>query len=276
MRRRLVRIAASAAGVAVALYLAAVGYLYFFQRDYVFERDVAIASPAERGLTGIEVLTLRAGDGTTLTGWYAAAAEGRPAILYFHGNAGNVADRDDRFRQILATGFGLLAMNYRGYGGSEGSPGEAALFSDALEIFDWLAERTDRIVVYGESLGTAVACHVAAGREAGALLLEAPFTSALDIAAATYPLVPVGLLMRDPFLSRDAIKRVEEPVLILHGTADQIVPVDHGRSLFEAAGEPKRLAIVEGAGHSDLWDRGLWPIVLDFLNANGLAGRPQA
>ena len=276
MRRRLVRIAASAAGVAAALYLAAVGYLYLFQRDYVFKPGRELRTPAERGLEGVEVVAIQANDGTVLSGWYAAAAPGQPTLLYFHGNAGTVSGRSERFKQVIDSGFGLLAMSYRGYAGSEGSPSEAALFSDALEIFDWLAERTDPIVVYGESLGTAVACHVAAGREAGALVLEAPFTSALDIAAATYPWVPVGLLMRDPFLSRDAIKRVDEPMLILHGTSDAVVPVEHGRRLFEAAGEPKRLAIVEGAGHADLWDRGLWPIVLNFLNANGVASRPQA
>ena len=164
------------------------------------------------------MIAIQANDGTVLSGWYAAAAPGQPTLLYFHGNAGTISGRSERFKQVIDSGFGLLAMSYRGYPGSEGSPSEAALFSDALEIFDWLAERTDRIVVYGELLGTAVACHVAAGREAGALVLEAPFTSALDIAAATYPWVPVGLLMRDPFLSRDAITHVDEPVLILHGT----------------------------------------------------------
>jgi uncharacterized protein len=260
----------------IAVYLVAVGYLFVVQRSYVFVPGGTLASPADEGLEAVDVVTLRSADGTTLTGWYAEAEAGLPILLYFHGNAGNISDRADRFRQVLASGFGLLALSYRGYAGSGGRPGEAALFSDALETFDWLAERTDDIVVHGESLGTAVATYVAAERPARALVLEAPFTAALDMAADTYPWVPVSWLMRDPFLSRDYIERVEEPVLIAHGAADEMVPVEHGRRLFEAAGEPKALVIIDGASHSDLWDRGLWPAVLEFLRKQGVAAQPVA
>ena len=138
------------------------------------------------------------------------------------------SERAPRFKQVAESGFGVLGMSYRGYAGSGGSPSEAALFSDALEIFDWLAARSGDIVVHGESLGTASPPTLPPSAPAAALMLEAPFTAAVDIAAATYPWVPVSLLMRDPFLSRDHIRRVEEPVLILHGTADRVVPVDTG------------------------------------------------
>ena len=184
-------------------------------------------------------------------------------------------ERAPRFKQVAESGFGVLAMSYRGYAGSGGSPTETALFSDALETFDWLAARSDSIVLHGESLGTAVATYVAAERPAAALVLEAPFSAALDIAAATYPWLPVSLLMRDPFLSRDHIRRVDEPVIILHGTADRVIPVESGRRLFEAADEPKELVIVDGAGHLDLWKSGLWPIVLDFLKKNGVVGQAE-
>jgi fermentation-respiration switch protein FrsA (DUF1100 family) len=253
----------------VAAYLAAAGYLYVFQRDYVFKPGGTLAAPVEP----IEVVTIRSADDTALTGWYAEPQPGRPTLLYFHGNAGNVSGRAERFEEVLASGFGLLAASYRGYPGSEGSPSEAALFADGLALFDWLAERSDDIVVHGESLGSGVATYVAAERPARALVLEAPYTAALDIAAATYPWIPVSLLMSDPFLSREHIKRVEEPVLILHGTADRVIPVEHGRKLFEAAGEPKELVIVEGAGHGDLWDRGLWQAVLGFLEKNGIGAQ---
>jgi len=269
VRYRILKVFGVTTGAACSAYIAAAGYLYLFQRSYVFHPDATIVAPAERALEGVESATIEAQDGTRLAGWYNAAEPGRPTVLYFHGNAGTIAGRADRFRQILASGFGLLAMNYRGYGGSAGSPSEAALFSDGVEIFDWLAERSGTIVVHGESLGTAVATYVAAERPAAALILEAPFTAALDIAAATYPWVPVRLLMRDPLLSREHIRRVEEPVLIVHGTADAVVPVDYGERIYEAAGEPKEIAIVDGAGHSDLWERGLWAIALGFLERNG-------
>lgn len=274
MRHRLFRSLGVLIAIAVAAYLAAVGYLFVAQRSYVFVPGGTLTLPARQNLAGVEVVTLTMADGTELTGWYAEPATGEPTLLYFHGNAGNIADRAPRFEQVLASGFGLLAMSYRGYPGSGGSPSEAALFSDALEIFDWLSGRTDDIVVHGESLGSAVAAYVAAQRPARALVLEAPFTAALDMAADTYPWVPVSWLMRDPFLTRETIKRVEEPVLIAHGTADTVVPADHGRRLFELAREPKALFIVEGAGHSDLWRNGFWPRLLAFLAEQGVVAQP--
>jgi fermentation-respiration switch protein FrsA (DUF1100 family) len=270
VRHRLLRAIGLLIATVIVVYLAAVGYLYLFQRSYVFAPGGSLATPAEEGLEQTEIVSLRSADGTELTGWYREADPGLPTILYFHGNAGNISDRADRFQQIAASGFGFLAFSYRGYAGSGGLPSEATLFSDGLETFDWLAARSGAIVVHGESLGTAVATYVAAERPTQALILEAPFTAAVDIAAATYPWVPVSFLMRDPFLSREAITKVSEPVLIAHGTEDIVVPVDHGRRLFEFAREPKRLAIFEGAGHANLWDRGLWETVREFLAANGV------
>jgi len=272
LRRPAIRAVALVLAVALTLYLGAVGYLYVFQRSYVFVPGGDFASPAEKGLDGVEVVTLAARDGTELTGWYAKPSPGRPTLLYFHGNAGNVSGRAKRFRQVLDSGFGLVAMSYRGYPGSGGSPSEAAFFSDSLQVFDWLAAKMPEIVVYGESLGTAVATYVASERPARALVLEAPFTAALDIAAATYPWAPTSLLMRDPFLTRENILRVEEPVLIVHGTGDTVVPVDMGRQVFALAREPKNLAIIDGAVHNDLWDHGLWPVVLGFLRTEGVSG----
>jgi hypothetical protein len=255
----------------LVVYAAVVGYLYFFQRSFVFQPGGVLRSPEEESLRGVEVVTIRAADGTSLAAWYAEPEAGKPSVLYFHGNADALSARADRFRQILDSGFGLLAASYRGYPGSGGSPSERALLADALELFDWLGTRTDSIVVQGESLGTAVAIHVAAERPTRALLLEAPFTAALDIAKATYPWAPVAYLMRDPFLSRERIARVAEPLLILHGANDRIVPVEHGRRLFEAANEPKAIVVFEEADHQDLWDVGLWPAVLRFLEEHGVA-----
>jgi uncharacterized protein len=265
VRHPILRSAAAVAAILATAYLAAVGYLFAFQRDYIFKPDGTLASASEKGLPGVEVVTFEAADGTTLTGWFQPAEPGEPTLLYFHGNAGNISERAKRFKQVVDSGFGFLAMSYRGFAGSGGTPSETALVSDGLEIFDWLAKRSDAIVIYGESLGTGVATEVAARRESRGLVLEAPYTAALDIAAATYPWVPVGLLMRDPFLSREHIKDVEEPVLIVHGTGDQVIPIEQGERLFEIAREPKSLAIIDGGRHSDLWDRGLWSIVVEFL-----------
>ena len=174
------------------------------------------------------------------------------------------------FGRSSRSGFGFLAVSYRGYPGSGGHPSESALVSDGEMEFDWLKERSPSIVIHGESLGTGVATEVAAARPPRALILEAPFTAALDIAEATYPWVPVKWLMRDPFLSREHIKDVHAPLLIIHGTADQVIPVEEGKRLFASANEPKSLVIVEGAEHGNLWEHGLWPDVLDFLKKNGV------
>jgi fermentation-respiration switch protein FrsA (DUF1100 family) len=131
-------------------------------------------------------------------------------------------------------------------------------------------------VLHGESLGTGVASYVAAERPARAVVLEAPYTATVDIAAETYPWVPVSLLMRDQFLSREHVTRIDEPLLIVHGTADARIPVEHGKRLHALAGGPKKLSLIEGARHNNLWDQGLWRIVLGFLAESRVIAQPEA
>jgi len=268
MRAALLALAALA-----LLYVGAVGFLYLVQRSLVFLPIGVAGEPDPRRLPGVEAVTIAMADGTPLTVWARAPEAGRPTILYFHGNAGTLSIRTPRFAEIAASGFGLLAPAYRGYSGSGGTPSEEALIRDALALFDRLRACVEGpIVLHGESLGTSVATAVAAEREAAALILEAPFTAALDLAAAQYPWVPVGLLMRDPFLTRERLPRVSAPVLIVHGTEDGIVPVEHGRRL--AALHPgAEMIAVEGGRHSDLWERGLWDAALAFLEKRGIAAR---
>jgi fermentation-respiration switch protein FrsA (DUF1100 family) len=255
-------------GLCGAIYLAPVSYLYVFQRSFVFKPGGDLAAPAEKGLAGVDVRSFKMADGVRLTGWYAPAAAGKPSVLYFHGNASNLSGRSDRFQTILASGFGLLAASYRGYPGSGGSPGERQMIADGLALYDWLSRTTGQIVVHGSSLGAGIAVAVAARRDARAVVLEAPFTAAVDIAASQYPWMPVGLLMKDQFRSRERIGDVSEPLLIVHGTDDRVIPVGHGERLYALASEPKTLAIIEGAGHGDLWRRGLWQRVLQLLDEN--------
>lgn len=275
MRRTAVRLLLVLIAVIVAAYVGAVGYLYVFQDSFVYEPSGTLKTPAEEGLPSVEVIEMRMADGTPLTGWYEAADAGRPVLLYFQGNSGNISGRADRFRQVLGSGFGLLAMSYRGYPGSGGAPSEKALFSDALEIYDWLAGRTSDIVIHGESLGTGIATYTASQRPEEALVLEAPYTAAVDIAAERYPWVPVRLLMRDQYRSDDYIDEIDTPLLIVHGTADTTIPVRFGERLYEMALDPKEIAIIEGATHDNLWENGLWPTALAFLQQNGVIDQPE-
>jgi pimeloyl-ACP methyl ester carboxylesterase len=249
------------AGIAYAM---AAGYMYFNQRSFIFIPTGELGTPEEKGLTGVSVETVAMSDGTKVAVWRAdPAARRAPTVLYFHGNSANVSARWKRFKQILDSGFGLYAPSYRGYAGSEGSPSEEALISDGLEHFDRIAATGSPMLIHGESLGSGVAAAVAAERpQTDLLVLEAPYTALIDMAWNRYPWLPVGLMMKDPMPTRDRIGKIDAPVLIVHGTEDRIIPVEHGRRLFEYAKPPRQLVIVEGGSHSNLWSNGMWDTVL--------------
>lgn len=257
--------------ITVGVYAAAAGFMYATQRNYVFLPSGVLSNPAAEGLEGVVVEEVTVPDGTVVTVWRAEPARhDLPTVLYFQGNGGNISTRAPRFRKIMESGFGFYAPAYRGYPGSEGSPSEEKFISDALHHFDRADAISSGIVIHGESLGTGVATAVAAQRNAEALVLEAPFTATVDIAADVYPWLPVSLLMKDQFRSRDRIAHVEEPVLILHGTDDKVVPFAHGQAIYEFANSPKQFAPFEGAGHTELWRLGLFDTVIEFLENQGL------
>nr|WP_319386031.1 alpha/beta fold hydrolase [uncultured Roseibium sp.] len=250
---------------AAIAYSMAAGYMYLNQRSFIFVPSGELATPEDKGLQNVSVELVEMADGTRTTVWTAEPAEeGLPTVVYFHGNSSNLSGRWQRFKMILDSGYGLYAPTYRGYAGSEGSPSETAIISDALEHFDRAASAGTPIIVHGESLGSGVATAVAAERPDTALLvLEAPYTALVDMAAASYPWLPVGFLMKDQMKTRERIGKVEAPALIIHGTEDAIIPVEHGEQVFQYASEPKELLIFDGAGHGDLWKRGLWDSVRD-------------
>ncbi|MEM6462192.1 MAG: alpha/beta hydrolase [Pseudomonadota bacterium] len=256
------------AAIVAVFYIAAASLMYVFQRDLLFRSSGVLTGPQEHGLDNVYAETVAMRDGTSVTVWRSSPSdEAAPTVLYFHGNGGNLAGRARRFQSIIDNGFGLYAPTYRGYPGAGGQPSEAAIVSDALEHFDRASENSSAIVVHGESLGTGVAVAVAAERDARAVVLEAPYTAALDIAAQAYPWLPVSLLMRDPFLSRSRIGDVDEPLLIVHGSADATIPLSHGQALYDIANEPKHLVVYEGAGHTQLWSFGLLDTAVEFLDS---------
>ena len=212
-------------------------------------------------------MRLTSSDGEKLIAWHVAPRGERPVVLYFHGNAGALDLRAGRFRALVADGTGLLALSYRGYGGSSGQPSEEGLIRDALAAYDFAAARyaTQRLVLWGELLGTAVAIALAAERKVGGLILDAPFTSIADVGAAAYPFVPVRWFIKDGFHSDRRIARVHAPILALHGERDSIVPIRFGERLFALAGEPKRFVRYRQGDHVDLDDYGAMDEVRKFL-----------
>jgi fermentation-respiration switch protein FrsA (DUF1100 family) len=242
--------------------------MYVAQRSLMYHPDRQRIPPAEAGLPQAEELVLDTADGEKVIVWHIPPKGDRPVVIYFQGNAGGLNLRAGRFAALTADGTGLIALSYRGYGGSTGSPTETGLIADAHAVYAFAASRypPERIVPWGESLGSGVAVALASTRKVSRLMLEAPFTSALDVGARVYWFLPVRLLMKDPFRSDLRIAEVSVPVQIVHGTRDDVVPFSFGERLFALANEPKRFIRVEGGGHSDLDRFGAIAAAHAFLN----------
>lgn len=238
------------------------------QRALLYFPSDRLPTPAEIGATDYQVVQLTTVDGLVLTAWYAPARDGRATIVYLHGNAGNIAGRVPKLRPFRAAGYGVLLVGYRGYGGNPGTPSEAGLLADGAAGLAFLADAgvaSDEMVLFGESLGAAMAVQLAADRQVAALILEAPFTSIIDAGSYHYPFLPVETLAEDRFESIRHIAKVTAPVLIVHGERDRVVPVAQGRRLLAAASEPKRGAFLPLAGHNNLAAFGVADIQLAFL-----------
>lgn len=227
------------------------------ERTFIFfpERRL-LATPADVGLE-YEDLRFAAADGTRLHGWF-VPGRARTPLLWFHGNAGNVGDRVDLLADLHhELRVAILILEYRGYGASEGTPSEAGLYLDARAALAALAERLAvppaRIVLFGQSLGAAVAVELARREPPAGLVIESPFTSVADMARHHYARLPVWPLLRGRFDSLKRIADVDAPLLVVHGADDDIVPARMGERLFAAAREPKRLLLVPGAGHNDAY-----------------------
>ena len=256
------RTALTLVGFAVAVYAAVVLLFYVKQGALLYPASTERRTAAQAGLSGFEDVVLPTPDGERIVGWYRAPQPGRAILLYFHGNGGSLLNRAGRARVLTEDGRGLLIVSYRGYSGSTGTPTETGLRTDARTAYDWLALRlpAERIVLYGESLGTGVAVGLATERRVAGVVLDAPFTSAADVAGHHYAFLPVWLL-RDQYRSLDRIRDIRAPLLILHGDQDGVVPFALGERLYEHAAAPKRFVRIPGGDHaSNLESGGLEPV----------------
>jgi fermentation-respiration switch protein FrsA (DUF1100 family) len=259
----------------VLVYVIVVGALYLFQRRILFVPGTAPPDRLEAGLTAMSEVDLRTEDGLTLRSWYHKAAPGRPTIVYFQGNAGTIEGRDFKARPMIKAGLGVLLVGYRGYGGNPGHPSETGLIADGRAAIDFLKGEgvpAGDTVLYGESLGSGVAVALAAqveeqgGPRFGAVILEAPYTSIVEIAAARYRFAPVDWLIKDRFDTLFRIARVTAPLLVLHGEKDRLIDASYGRRVFTVANDPKELRLFPEGRHSDLFDHGALEAVLGFLD----------
>jgi uncharacterized protein len=255
------------AAIALVLYAALTITVYVAQRTLMYFPDTAHVTPAATGLPEAEEVPLTSADGTHIHIWHVPPRDDKPVIVYFHGNGGSLAGRVDRFRTLTDDGIGLVGVEYRGYGGTEGSPSEQGLIADAEAGYAFAAAHypVPQIVVWGESLGTGVAVELAAEKPVGRLILEAPFTSAEAVGARRYWYLPVRFLMKDQFRSDERIGEVKAPLLILHGLQDRVVPYAMGEEMFELANKPKHIVRFLDGGHEDLDANGALNAVARFL-----------
>jgi len=261
------------AGV-VGVYLLVALVTYMGQRRLMYFPDTARTLPAQAGLPNVSERVLNTPDGARIVVWYGKAKPGQPTLLYFHGNGGGLADRAERFRRFMGQGWGVYMMAYRGYAGSTGYPTEANNVADARLAYGALVQEgvlPESIIVYGESLGTNLATRVASEKVSAGLILEAPYTSVLDIALTDYPFLPVRLLLSDRYETDKVLPQVKVPLLIIHGKEDGIIPVSMAQKLAKLANEPKRLVIFPEGDHSDLYVNGnnALPVVRDWIRGLG-------
>jgi fermentation-respiration switch protein FrsA (DUF1100 family) len=249
-------------------YIALVALMYVVQRVLMYFPETFRTAPAEAGFPQAEEVVLDTADGERIIVWHVPPREGRPVLLYFHGNGGSLRYRVDRFGALTAHGEGLVALSYRGYGGSTGSPTEDGLIDDARAVYEFAVARypADKLVLWGESLGSGVAIALAVERKVSRLVLEAPFLSAADIAAGAYPFIPVRWLMKDQFRSDLRVDKVTAPVLIVHGDRDRVVPIASGQALYRLITSPKRFVRIAGGGHENLGAFGAVEAARKFLD----------
>ncbi len=231
--------------------------LWSIQRGLIYFPSGDPGTPADAGLPQADTVAIDTHDGLTLGGWFVPASE--PAtgatVVVFNGNGGNRASRAPLAAELARHGIAALLFDYRGYGGNPGAPSEKGLASDARAAVRYLASRPgldgDRIIYFGESLGSGVAVGLAVERPPFALILRSPFTSLVDVGRLHYPFLPVSLVLRDRFPSLARIASLERPLLVIATDKDEVVPTAQSERLYNAAASPKRLVIVEGAGHND-------------------------
>lgn len=275
-RRRAFRLA-SLSVLTLALIGLPLGYFMLrrFERSITFHPAREPWGGSWKLPPGAEDVWFKVADGTRLHGWFVRAARQPSAatVVYMHGNGGNVSYLDWVGESLAERGFDVLLFDYRGYGRSEGEVSdERGIYADADAAFDYVTTgrgvAPEKVVLYGQSLGTAAAVDVAARRTCGAIIRESGFSSASDMAATIMPWLPrfAHRLTKNRFDSVRKLPAVRCPVLVAHGDRDEMIPVEQGRKLFAAAPEPKRLVIVPGAGHNNLVSTGGAPYINDVAD----------
>ncbi|SEQ76804.1 hypothetical protein SAMN05421690_100187 [Nitrosomonas sp. Nm51] len=251
--------------------------IFFTQSRLIYFPHVGreiVATPSQIGLN-YETVAINTGDGETLDGWFVPVPDALGTVLFLHGNAGNISHRLEYLSMFHALGLNTMIFDYRGYGQSTGVPTEDGTYADADAAWLYLTGtrsiESDRIVLYGESLGGAVAARLAAHNNPAILVLASTFTSVPELAETIYPFLPVRWISRFDYNTLEYLKSVSCPVFVAHSPDDEIVPFLHGQRLFSAAAEPKQFLTLSD-GHNDgfIAMRDEWIEILSAFISNHL------
>ncbi|KAB7615412.1 alpha/beta hydrolase [Amylibacter sp. SFDW26] len=240
---------------AVVLYICAFAVVWFARSLFIYPFDPTHVTPAQAGEPRLSEYKLATDDGETLILWARPAKGNKATVLYFHGNAGNLASRAQRFDRLIDRGYGVVALGYRRSSGSTGQPSETTISQDALLVRKELSNILNhtpkgKIIYYGESLGTGVASKLATSVAPDALILEAPYTSVVSLAKEQMPIFPIDLVLDQRWQTDQHIPKVKSPTLILHGTQDKVIPYAHGKTVLKLSGaKNKKMETIKGGNH---------------------------
>jgi len=233
--------------------------IYFRQDKLIFfpdfpSREIS-STPKNIGLP-YQSITFTTEDNVQLHGWYIPHPQGKAVALFCHGNAGNISHRLQSIQTMHELGLSVFIFDYRGYGQSEGEISESGTYQDAQAAWNYLTHtqhyQAEEIIVWGRSLGAAIAANLAAKQQPKAVILESSFTSVPDLATQLYPLLPVRWISHYQYNVMDSVKNIRRPILIVHSRDDEIIPFKHGARLFEAANEPKEFLEIKGSHNASI------------------------
>ena len=251
------------------IYFLILVFLYFYQRNLLYH-------PSENNYSGdkisvnIEKVKISTSDNIQLLGWYHEKnLKDYKTLIFFHGNAGSLENRIHKLNHFQDMNINFLIIAWRGFSGNNGKPSEQGLYEDGKSAIDWLIKKgvsEKNLILYGESLGTGVAIHLAQNQNFAGIILETPFTSMIDAAKKFYPYIPVKILLKDKFENYKKIKKINIPVLVMHGEVDQIVPFEMGKKIYEMANQPKYSYFTKYDNHMMEYDKKLLKVLINFID----------
>ena len=252
------------------IYFFILVFLYFYQRNLLYHPNENNYSE-DKILVDIENVRIKTSDNIELLGWYHEKnLKDFKTLIFFHGNAGSLENRIHKLNHFRDMNINFLIIAWRGFSGNNGNPSEQGLYEDGKSAIDWLIKKgvnEKNLVLYGESLGTGVATHLAQNKNFAGVILETPFTSMIDAAKKFYPYIPVKFLLKDKFENYKKIKNINSPILIMHGEVDQLVPFSMGKKIYEIANEPKYSYFTKYDNHMMEYDEKLVLALKSFFKS---------